>query len=264
MKSKFLKVFALTTAAVCCSTIPAVSQISAPATNSPSPAEQRALRGAIGTQPGVGANANAPAHSAIFLTVSGMAVNDISGQPVGALQYVVLGPNGTADLAVALINGRLIPVPWQFMGASGDTTVTPGRVALNINVDRQRLLQAPSVAPTQLSQVLQDPFLQQLSAFFGGSAQVANQGGFGFQTNVMTGGATNTVAGTNAISPPPTAPGAIGTPVRPQGTPATPGQNPAISPPPDTGPGSVGTPPPAPQPRPGAQQQPSPVQPAPR
>src|SRR5439155_8896880 len=41
--------------------------------------------------------------SPIFLTISGVTASDISGQPLGPLQYVLLNPNGTVDLGVLQI-----------------------------------------------------------------------------------------------------------------------------------------------------------------
>ena len=278
MRSAFLKSLSVVAAGICCGHLSALAQVSGPVTNNPPPQTHRDLRAGFGAQGTAGTPVVTPAgRTGIFLTLSGMGVNDITGQPVGTLQYLLLEPNGSASVAVGMINGRLIPVPWQLISASGDATATPGRVALTVNVDRQRLLQAPAITTAQLSQLLQDPFLQQLYAFYGlqnpNQDQFANQGAFGFRTNTLTGFGTNTAGaqtgatatGTNAISPPPpTGPPGVPSPVlRPQTTPDRSGQSPDISRPPDTGPGSVGTPAPRPQPTPGAQQ-PTGVQPAPR
>ena len=236
----------------------------------PDPAPPAAMPGAKGV---LGTNgvqrSDAIGAAPMFLTLSGTSATDISGRSIGTVQYAMVGPNGSLDLAVLNINGRLVPVPWQLM--STGTDATPGRVALTANVDRQRLLQAPAVTVGQLSQLQQDPALQGIYGYYGLQApnQIAAQGSLGAQTNALTGGATNIMgvstniapptatntapSGTNAISPPPaTGTGAISPPQTTPSTSSDPsGQRPQISPPPYAGPGSQGTPPPAPQPTPG-------------
>jgi hypothetical protein len=179
-----------------------------------------------------------PGTTPLFLSLAGNTATDLSGQPVGTIQYVVLGPGGTVDLAVTLINGRLIPVPWQLIsaGANSGSTLTPGRVPLMINVDRQQLQQAPSIALNQLAQLAQDPTREQVFAFFGlQSSTAAAQGAAGVQTNVVTGasGPQNP-----SISPPAQSPPAISPPAQsPPGISPPPQGPPGISPPPQGPPG---------------------------
>ncbi len=250
MKSGTVKSLGLATFVLCC------SATFAQVTNRP-------LGGGpldtAGPQRGVPPQATAPptvGTMPMFLTLAPTAVNDISGTPVGTIQYVILSPEGAVSLGVISANGRLVPVPWQLVSSATDTTGS-GRVALTVNADRQRLQQAPGVTVGQLSQLSQDPALSQIQAFFGLQSQVANQGATGIQTNTLSGAQTNTLIGgqtnaltgpaaTNAISrPPDTGPGNIGTPPRAP----NPQRPPGISPPPDTGPSGQGTPPPAPPPR---------------
>jgi hypothetical protein len=226
---------------------------------------QRALRGTINPQ---GATSlQAASTSPLFLTLGGTTATDASGQPIGTMQYVVLSPSGTIDLALLSLGGRLVPVPWQLVGAgaSGNASV-PGRVPLMVNVDAQRLQQAPSVTLSQLSQLSQDPVHGQILAFFGLQSQnTSAQGSVAVQTNTFTGSGassnvatapipgapTNTTSGvlsatgqTNGIAvPPPLGPGATDRsgaqpPVRQNQQ-----QQPSISPPPDIGPGSQPAPP---------------------
>ena len=224
---------------------------------------QPTLRGTI--PPRGSTNIQAASTSPLFLTLGGTTATDASGQSVGAVQYVVLSPSGAVDLALLSLGGRLVPVPWQLVGAgaSGNASV-PGRVPLMVNVDAQRLQQAPSVTLSQLSQLSQDPVHGQILAFFGLQSQNTAQGSVAVQTNTFTGSGassnvatapipgapTNTTSGvlsatgqTNGIAvPPPLGPGATdrsGVPPARQNQ----QQQPSISPPPDIGPGSQPAPP---------------------
>ena len=228
---------------------------------------QPVLRGSI---PAGATNFATGSTSPLFLTLGGTTATDASGQSLGTVQYVVLSPSGTVDLALLSIGGRLVPVPWQLMGAgaSGNASVS-GRVPLMVNVDAQRLQQAPSVTLSQISQLSQDPVHAQILSFFGLQGQVpVGQGSAAMQTNAVSGSgsnsnaaagsfsgaATNTTSGTlsptgqtNGIAVPPSlGPGATdrsGSPIAPRQNQQQQQQQRSISPPPDIGPGSQPAPP---------------------
>lgn len=159
-------------------------------------------RSAFG-QPGAEATAQTQAQAGtapLFLNVAGTTVFDATGQPVGTVQQIVLSPSGTINLAVVSMGGRLVPVPWQLIG----TSTVPGRSGLVINSDRQLLQQAPPVFMGNLPALTQEAALQQIFDHFALSPpnqtttiDTTAQGRPGRGAGVtLTGGATNTVAGT--------------------------------------------------------------------
>lgn len=138
--------------------------------------------------------------SPIILNLSGVTVTDVSGQPVGPIQHVLLSPAGCVDLAVLSLGGqKLVPVPWQLVRGSGATrgeTAIASQATFVMNVDRATLQQAPSVTVNQLSLLHQPQMVQQVQTFFREHA-----GAPAGQTNILGGtvGVGVGVGGTNRL-----------------------------------------------------------------
>lgn len=140
----------------------------------------------------------------LFINVSGTAVLDANGQPVGSIQQLVLTPSGSVSLAVVNMGGRLVPVPWQLIGAN----TAPGRSGLVINAERGMIQRAPPVLMSQLPTLTQDAVIDQIHGHFNlsapsrstvGTAATAQgrPGGLGV---TITGGATNATGTTSAFA----------------------------------------------------------------
>jgi hypothetical protein len=131
----------------------------------------------------------------VTLKVDGSRVIDVTGQPLGRIENIVLSPVGCAEAAIlTAANGRLIPIPWTLVRVSGDTraagTTPGGNLVFTVNLDQARLAAAPSFARAQWPDMNNVNWLQPSITFFGtGTAEVGATGAGG---TVVTGGATNT------------------------------------------------------------------------
>jgi hypothetical protein len=158
-----------------------------------------------GTQASVQANANQQVSTPLLLNVAGTAVKDESGQQLGQIQHLIVTPQGCVDMAVLSLGGtKLVPIPWQLVevnqAAVGTTAAaTPGRIALKLNVDRQKLQQAPSFSMNQISQITQQQTMQQVFNFYGVQShdQTSGVGASATQSSSISGGTSST----NAITP---------------------------------------------------------------
>ena len=124
---------------------------------------------------------------------------DLGGQSLGHIEDIVLSPTGCAQAVILTTSdGRLIPVPWTFVRATGDTTATgptPGRrFMFTLTVDRPKLREAPGFASDQWPDMSNGAWLQKSAGFFGVAADEA-VGGSGTGANIITGGGTSTISG---------------------------------------------------------------------
>jgi hypothetical protein len=129
-------------------------------------------------------------------------VVDLAGQSLGHVEDIVLSPTGCAEAVIVTTSeGRLIPVPWTFVRATGDTTEsgsTPSRrLMFTLTVDQQKLRDAPGFAHNQWPDMNNKAWLQTSAGFFGVAAQEAI-GGTGTGAESISGGATN--AGRTAVT----------------------------------------------------------------
>ena len=191
----------------------------------------------------------------LILRLGQIQVKDVSGQQVGTLEDIVVSPQGCIDMGVLSLGGtRLVPVPWQVIRTE-QATIAGGAapMAVTLQVDRTRLVQAPAIDRAQLrTQLSQAAFTQQINSFYGVQARgdlnvtdptaTASTNLFGARTNIFSTrtnmfptGRTNFPPGRN-----------LG---RPEGLP--PGQTPGVTPgradpgfnnPPGTSPALPGTP----------------------
>ena len=125
-------------------------------------------------------------------------VVDLAGQSLGHIEDIVLSPTGCAEAVVLTTSeGRLIPVPWTFVRATGDTETgsSPGRRLLfTLTVDQQKLREAPGFARNQWPDMNNKAWLQASAGFFGVARDEA-VGGSGTGTGTIRGGATNNISG---------------------------------------------------------------------
>ena len=208
-------------------------------------------------------------------------VKDSLGQPLGAIEDIVVSPQGCIDMAVVSLGGtRLVPVPWQIVRTEQLTGGPVGLAATTqpaviVDIDRTRLAQAPSVDRAQLrTQLAQAEFTQRINTYYGvratgtGSLNPSTDTGIGTSATNMLGrtnlfptgrtnlfrGSTNTLPPGRALGRPETIPpgpssGAPGYPdnrppfTDPGSAPITPG-TPTIPSTPGTTPTTPGTPPP--------------------
>jgi hypothetical protein len=137
----------------------------------------------------------------IILNLTGVTVTDQSGMPVGPIQNILLSPAGCVDMAVLSLGGqKLVPVPWTLVSGAGATrgeTEMAGRTTFLVKLDRNVLMQAPSVTVNQIAQLTQPQMIQQVQTFYSRHAQQTAAGGTGSQTGVNVGGS---VSGTNSTS----------------------------------------------------------------
>jgi len=133
----------------------------------------------------------------VILKVDGSRVVDMTGQPIGRIDNIVLSPVGCTEAAIlTAANGRLIPIPWSLvrvtdMRAAGTTTMMPGaNLVFTVNTDQARLAAAPSFARSQWPDMSSNNWMQTSTTFFGVGA--AGVGATGTGGTTVTGGATNT------------------------------------------------------------------------
>jgi hypothetical protein len=143
----------------------------------------------------------------LLLNLSGTAVKDESGQQLGQIQHLIVSPQGCVDMAVLSLGGaKLVPVPWQLVSVSGaaagaTTATTPGaqaRTTLSLNVDRQKLQQAPSFSMNQINQITQQQTIQQVYSFYGVQQSQSGVGASSSQSSTISGGAAGGLSSTNA------------------------------------------------------------------
>ena len=153
-----------------------------------------------GAQAGVQANVSQQMTTPLLLNLAGTAVKDESGQQLGQIQHLIVSPQGCVDMAVLSLGGaKLVPVPWQLVELSSvaTATATPGaqaRTTLSLNVDRQKLQQAPSFSMNQINQITQQQTIQQVFSFYGVQQSQSGVGGSASQSSTIQGGATSTNA----------------------------------------------------------------------
>lgn len=161
---------------------------------------------AAGAQANVQANVSQQVSNPLLLNISGTTVRDESGQQLGQIQHLVVSPQGCVDMAVLSVGGaKLVPIPWQLVevsqaavgttGATGAAATTPGRIALKLNVDRQKLQQAPSFNMNQVTQITQQQTMQQVFNFYGVQSQTQTEvGATASQSSSISGGTSSTNA----------------------------------------------------------------------
>ena len=140
----------------------------------------------------------------LLLNLSGTAVRDDSGQQLGQIQHLIVNPQGCVDMAILSLGGaKLVPIPWQLVSVSGAgaTGTTPGRTTLTLNVDRQKLQQAPSFSMNQINQITQQQTMQQVFNFYGVRQQSQSSvGSSASQGSSITGGGASTNAASSSIT----------------------------------------------------------------
>lgn len=134
------------------------------------------------------------ASTSVMVKVDGSRVIDVTGQPLGRIENIVLSPVGCAEAAIlAAPNGRLIPIPWTLVRVSGDTRVAgamPGaNLVFTVNTDQASLAQAPGFTRSRWPDMSNQAWLQPSTAFFGNPSAVGATGG---STNVITGAGSRT------------------------------------------------------------------------
>jgi hypothetical protein len=164
------------------------------------------------------------ATSSVMVKVDGSRVIDVTGQPLGRIENIVLSPVGCAEAAIlTAANGRLIPIPWTLVRVSGDTraagTIPGANLVFTINTEQTRLAQAPSFTRTQWPDMSNQAWLLASVNFFNiGTTNVTATtavGATGGSTNVVTGaGAQSRIGGTTT-----TVTNSSGTPLPPTGRP---------------------------------------------
>ena len=137
----------------------------------------------------------------IVLNLTGVTVTDQSGQPVGPIQNILLSPAGCVDMAVLSLGGqKLVPIPWTLVsgaGAARGETEVVGRTTFVTKVNRQILMQAPSITVNQIAQLTQPQMIQQVQTFYSQHAPQTAAGGTGSQTGVNVGGSVSTTNNTS-------------------------------------------------------------------
>ena len=140
----------------------------------------------------------------LLLNLSGTTVKDEAGQQLGQIQHLIVSPQGCVDMAVLSLGGaKLVPIPWQLVEVSsaavGTTTATaaatPGRIAMKLNVDRQKLQQAPSFSMNQINQITQQQTIQQVYSFYGVQQGQSGVGASASQSSTISGGSTSAAGG---------------------------------------------------------------------
>jgi len=139
---------------------------------------------------------------------------DLSGNPIGQIEEIVLSPTGSAQAAILIApDKRLVPIPWTFLRATGDTNLQASapsrRLVFTVTVDQARLGKAPGFAAGQWPDMTNPAWLQASAGFFGLAREEA-VGGVGTGTRHVSGGAasstqartseTETAAATNGLA----------------------------------------------------------------
>ena len=122
---------------------------------------------------------------------------DLSGKPIGAIEEIVLSPTGSAQAAILIASDkRLVPIPWTFLRASGDTNLPAAapsrRLVFTVAVDQARLGKAPSFAAGQWPDMTNPAWLQASAGFFGLAREEA-VGGVGTGASSVAGGSASAV-----------------------------------------------------------------------
>jgi hypothetical protein len=160
-------------------------------------ADSQTTSGQTQVRAGAQANVSQQTSTPLILNVAGATVKDESGQQVGQIQNLLVSPQGCVDMAVLSLGGtKLVPVPWQLVSVSSPSSITPGapaRTTLALNVDRQKLQQAPSFSMNQISQITQPQTIQQVFNFYGVQPnQTAGVGATASQSSSISGGTSST------------------------------------------------------------------------
>src|SRR5688572_19098732 len=121
---------------------------------------------------------------------------DLSGNPIGQIEDIILSPTGSAQAAILTApDKKLIPVPWTFLRATGDTNLPASapsrRFVFTVAVDQATLGKAPSFAASQWPDMSNPAWLQASAGFFGLAREEA-MGGVGTGARTVTGGAAST------------------------------------------------------------------------
>lgn len=139
---------------------------------------------------------------------------DLSGNPIGQIEEIVLSPTGSAQAAILIApDNRLVPIPWTFLRATGDTnlpaTAPSRRLVFTVTVDQATLGKAPGFAASQWPDMTNPAWLQASAGFFGLAREEA-VGGVGTGARTVTGGSASTgqtgasetksVTGTNGLA----------------------------------------------------------------
>jgi len=156
------------------------------------PAQRQAVQPQL--TPGAAGRLTTDATTSTMMRVDGSRVVDVSGQPLGRIENIVLSPVGCAEAAILTApNGRLVPIPWALVRVSGDTRVAgamPGaNLVFTVNADQASLAQAPSFVRTQWPDMSSQAWLQPSIAFFG-APNAAGVGATGAGANAVTGNET--------------------------------------------------------------------------
>lgn len=148
----------------------------------------------------------------IALRIVGSNVKNLKGEYLGRIEEAALNPE-SKQIEFAILNvsyptntSRVTPVPWHLLNYvwdQGQVGGTPGAVQIfRLDIDKARLMQAPTIDRTQTAELLSPPLRQLLHAFFGGN--VESIGATGSASVASTGGASGGVAARTAA-------GAVGT-----------------------------------------------------
>ncbi len=106
--------------------------------------------------------------------IMGINVNDQQGNSVGTVEDLILSDQGDIEYLVLArggvfgIGGNMVPVPWQMVSAEGAD-------ALKLNIDQERLENAPSFSKSDWNQMAPADFDQQVRGYYGVEEQPANE-----------------------------------------------------------------------------------------
>jgi hypothetical protein len=150
---------------------------------------------------------------------------DLSGNPIGQIEEIVLSPTGSAQAAILIApDKRLVPIPWTFLRATGDTNLPAAapsrRLVFTVTVDQATLGKAPGFAASQWPDMTNPAWLQASAGFFGLAREQA-VGGVGTGGRTVTGSSAST--GQTGSSETKTAKGTNGLAVSSPATTAVPG-----------------------------------------
>jgi hypothetical protein len=121
---------------------------------------------------------------------------DLSGNPIGQIEEIVLSPTGSAEAAILIApDKRLVPIPWTFLRASGDTNLPASapsrRLVFTVTIDQATLGKAPGFAAGQWPDMTNPAWLQASAGFFGLAREEA-VGGLGTGARTVSGASAST------------------------------------------------------------------------
>jgi len=135
-------------------------------------------------------------HSVRASRLTGASIQDSSGNRIGQIQDIVVNPSsgriefgiisltsaGAAGSATSIASsgGKMIPVPWSLLKPAAQseysTTSAGQQPSFRLNVDQDKLSQAPTIERSSSSEVGQSEWRQRIYSYYGVSEDAAAGG----------------------------------------------------------------------------------------